>query len=317
MIGVRAVVESPTGPVGAFVRRCRLATVGGGLVVLWAMTWLIQDSVLDSGGTVSSGGWTGLSRTNPATWLLALAIVLGLAAALSEIGRTRPVALSALALTAAVGGLLIIPSDLRFEAIGARIDYEWSAAPIVVLILCGLLLALTLENRRAVRRGRTQLAELETTPMTDPAERTAERDVEAEVQDALHRSLVFGCAIALLVLLTATWEKDGWNPGQANYRTGFGLVTSDLTVPKTAMAISLVVLAILILYRGDGLPTMILPAAGLVLTLLMLVTLPADVTTGGTAANRYEWLPAPYVALVIWAVALITGWHARTVKHRR
>ena len=301
MISARAAIESPAGPIDRFARRSRLVTIGGGLLVLSAMTWLNQHNTIDQRSTTNSSG---LDSSTPATWLLAVAIIVALVAALLQVGRTLPVVLAALAFVVAVAGLLTIPPDLVFRTIGSRIDYEWSAAPVAVLILCGLLIALTGENRWAVRRGQTELPELETTTMSDDLSR------------ALHRALVFGCGIAMLVLLTATWEKDGWNTQQSNYVTGFGLVTSDLAVAKVAMIVLIVVLAFLILLPAEGLTTMILAAAGLASTLLMLLTLPDDVTAGGTAANRYEWLPAPYLALLIWAVALITGWHARIVKQR-
>jgi hypothetical protein len=318
---VRAAIESSTGPIGRFARRCRLLTVGGGLLVLSAMTWLNQHNTIEQRSTTDS---TGLSDSGPTTWLLTLGIIVALVAALLQVGRTLPVVLSALAFVATIGGLLLIPPDRVFEASGSRIDYEWSAAPVAMLILCGLLLALTGENSWAVRRGATELPELETTtPMSDDqVERKSDLDADVTapggpLSRALHRCLVFGCGIALLVLLTATWEKDGWNTEQIKYRTGFGLITGELPVARVAMLALIIVLAGLILFAGNGLVTMILAAAGLALTLLMMLTLPADVTTGGTAANRYELLPAPYVALVIWAVAIGAGWHARTVHHRR
>ncbi|MEU4195773.1 hypothetical protein AB0E69_27985 [Kribbella sp. NPDC026611] len=131
---------------------------------------------------------------------------------------------------------------------------------------------------------------------------------------AVTRCTVFACAVGLVVLLGMNWlfrysadTGDVWS--EDKYFTGLQVVTGFTTAVYAAMVTLYGVgLVLLVVRPAEHLLSVVGAATGLVSTCVVLLAGPGDRWDGGTKVVDYRWQAAPYLALVLWIVALgLTG----------
>ncbi|WP_132284451.1 hypothetical protein [Kribbella sp. VKM Ac-2568] len=230
--------------------------------------------------------------------VLALSIPLLVAVALLPPGRPWQV-LPAIAGLAVVLGVYFSrdpePARNTFDFM-----YAWTKAPILAMALWVLLIAITAASWRSVRK-------------------TSERQLVAQP------TVVFACGIGLLVSMAAGWaqitlvDSSGSDiilettPAGREPIASTGLsMLGQPYLESYALAGIVILMALLLLLPAQKTITAFVAALGLVSTAAFMLLVLPKVRSMGSPEFAIEWLPTPYLALVLWVVALITSWHARS-----
>jgi hypothetical protein len=256
-------------------RQFQLVAVVLGLLALTPMTW--REKTVTNVKPVTS---TGLRLDLvPSGLLLYLSIALAIALAILPLRRpwSKVIAAAGVAATAAL--LLTQPGDtsVTAQSFTQVTHYEWWAPPVVSLVFWVILLALTVkaENRQ------------------------------------LHRAVLLLCGVALPVLMTADWQRFAVNGQVALETTGFGLLAGASHLWAALLIAPMAVMVAVILLPARTFAATLVAAAGLVLTLAnLLVGLPNSVNS---TMLEFSWLPAAYLSVPVWLIALATTIHARLV----
>jgi hypothetical protein len=217
--------------------------------------------------------------------LLALSIPLLLAVAVLPLGRPWPV-LPAIAGFAIVLGVYL---SRHPEPVRNTFDfmYAWTRAPILAMALWGLLIGITASSWYAARRG------------------------PESHQLVVQRTVVFASGIGLLVTMAAGWAQiTNHAAREPTASTGLSMLGQPY-LESYALAGIVILMAVLLVPTRT---TITAGVAGLGLvstTAFMLLVLPKVRSIAGPEL-AIDWLPAPYLALLLWAAALIASWHARS-----
>ncbi|TCN40298.1 hypothetical protein EV644_106226 [Kribbella orskensis] len=264
----------------------------GQFVLLWT-PWC-SDFDPDVGGVIPHNALQVDSH-----WpVLALSIPLLVAVGLLPPGRPWP-ALPAIAGLAVVLGVYFSrdpePARNTFDFM-----YAWTKAPILAMALWVLLIAITAASWRSVGK---------------PSERRL----------LAQRTVVFACGIGLLVTMAAGWaqitlvESSGSDiilettPADHDPIASTGLsMLGQPNLESYALAGIVILMGLLLLLPAQQTITAFVAALGLVSTAAFMLLVLPKVRSMGSPEFAIDWLPAPYLALILWAAALTASWHARS-----
>ncbi len=135
---------------------------------------------------------------------------------------------------------------------------------------------------------------------------------------SLHRSVVFGSGITLLVLMAAGWQKQS-GPDTRTYISDWFTVLVDATwIGSLLLAIPVVLAIALLVLPVQKVATTIVAAGGLTATVVfLLLALPRDfLGPNGEPKLVHDWLPAAYLSLAVWLIALAATVYARVGTRR-
>lgn len=217
---------------------------------------------------VKPTSWTGLRlELVPAGLLVYLSIGLAIAVAVVPLRRPLSVLLSAAgAITMAVL-LLAQPGDTSatFNGFTQVTHYQWSAPPVVSVVFWLVLLAIT-------ARGENRHA------------------------------VLLGCGVALPVLMSAGWQQLTVGGQAPRVTSGFGLLEGATLLWTAILLAPIALMALLIVLPATNFASTIVAATGLVVTVLNVwLAIPEFFNSGQVALS---WLPAPYLSVLVWLIAL-------------
>ncbi len=264
--------------------RVQVLIVVAGLIALTPMTWR-EKTVTNLKPTT----WRGLRlELVPAGLLVYLSIALAVAVAFAVLrsGGRWPMLLSTAGVITMAALLLSQPGDTSadFHNFTFVTHYQWSAPPVLSLAFWLVLLAITIRGK----------------------------------EEPLHRTVVFACGIALLVLMAAGWQKQSGPDLQTNISDWFTILVDATWIGSLLLAIPVVLAVALIVLPAKKVATTIVAAIGLTATVVfLLLALPRDFFgPSGEPKLVHDWLPAAYLSLAVWLIALAATVHARVGNRR-
>jgi hypothetical protein len=279
------------------LHRVQVLIVVAGLILELFMAWQRPTIRLSSMTAPDPNGFK-LSFL-PTGLLLYLSIALAVALAVTVVavpsaGRVVPVLLSVAGVAVMVGLLVSKQSEaaVNWHSYTHKTGVSWTATPVMSLGLWLVLLAITDHNRRAGQEDPKPLS--------------------------LQRAVVFGSGIGLLVLMTAGWQKQSGPDFRANISSWFTILVNATWIGSLLLAIPVVLAVALIVLPARKVTSTIVAALGLTSTVVfLLLALPRDFFgPNGEPKLVHDWLPAAYLSLAVWLIALAAAVHARVANRR-
>ncbi|HET6739131.1 MAG TPA: hypothetical protein VFH76_09360 [Kribbella sp.] len=139
-----------------------------------------------------------------------------------------------------------------------------------------------------------------------------------QLSRAVARCMVFACAVGLLVLLGTHWlyvERSSGSSDEYFTAPQIALRFTIVLLP-TMLAVYVLALVLLVIRPAEALLSVVAAAVGLVSTVVVLLSGPHDVQLHGEQLADYRWQAAPYLALILWAIAvLLTARMRRLVRN--